>query len=167
MARPTKLTDDLQLRILTALRIGSTHAQAALVAGVSESTFHRWMHDGEHAARGRFREFWEAVKRAEAEAAVRWLAIIDKSANEGAWQAAAWKLERRFPNEWGRRDRVQVEHSGEVMVRQVIEARTTVMQALAAFPTARLAVADALEALDAKQQSELEEGSGEHGNNGR
>jgi hypothetical protein len=36
----------------------------------------------------------------------------------------------------------------------VIEARTVIMQALASFPDAKLAVADALEQLDAKQQEE-------------
>jgi hypothetical protein len=33
---------------------------------------------------------------------VGWLAKIEAAANEGAWQAAAWKLERRYPHEYGR-----------------------------------------------------------------
>jgi hypothetical protein len=28
--------------------------------------------------------------------------LIDKAAGEGTWQAAAWKLERRYPESYGR-----------------------------------------------------------------
>ncbi len=34
------------------------------------------------------------------------MALIGKAAGEGNWQAAAWRLERRFPERWGRKDRV-------------------------------------------------------------
>ena len=27
-----------------------------------------------------------------------------KAAGEGSWQAAAWRLERKFPERWGRRE---------------------------------------------------------------
>jgi hypothetical protein len=29
--------------------------------------------------------------------------VIDQAASSGVWQAAAWKLERRFPHIYGRR----------------------------------------------------------------
>jgi hypothetical protein len=48
--------------------------------------------------------FHDAVKEAEGKATVGWLAKIEKAASEGNWTAAAWKLERRYPNDYGRRD---------------------------------------------------------------
>ena len=43
-----------------------------------------------------------------------WLAKIEQAANQGHWQAAAWKLERRYPQEYGRTVQ-NVEHSGTVV----------------------------------------------------
>ncbi len=40
---------------------------------------------------------------------LQWLAKIEKAASDGAWQAAAWKLERRYPHVYGR---VVNEHVG-------------------------------------------------------
>ena len=109
MARPTKLTPQIQQRIAEALRAGATYEHAAQYGGVHYATLRRWLQDGEAAADGPFREFCEAEKRAEAEALVGWLKSIDLAAQEGTWQAAAWKLERRYPQAYGRR---VVEHQG-------------------------------------------------------
>jgi len=48
-------------------------------------------------------EFSDALKRAMAECEVRDLGRIEKAAGAGVWQAAAWRLERRYPERWGRR----------------------------------------------------------------
>ena len=42
------------------------------------------------------------------------MALIAKAAGEGNWQAAAWWLERRFPERWGRRERVDATVRGGV-----------------------------------------------------
>jgi hypothetical protein len=42
------------------------------------------------------------MQDAEGDAAVRWLAEIELAAKNGTWQAAAWKLERRYPQDYGR-----------------------------------------------------------------
>lgn len=160
--RPVKLSDTVQHTIVAALSVGATHEHAALSAGVSYRTFRRWMARGETATRGQFWQFCQAVKNAEANAAVRWLALIEKAANEGTWQAAAWKLERRYPELWGRRDRVQVDHSGEVQVQATVEARTVVLAALRDFPEARFAVAAALAQLDAAWQQQQGVEADEH-----
>jgi hypothetical protein len=36
------------------------------------------------------------------------VAIIQKAANEGTWQAAAWFLERTNPRKWGRHETVEI-----------------------------------------------------------
>ena len=100
--RPSKLTPETQTRIVQAIRVGATYELAAQFGGIAYNTFNEWMKKGENAKAGRYRDFYEAVKEAEGDAAIKWLAVIDKAAAD-SWQAAAWKLERRYPNEYGRR----------------------------------------------------------------
>jgi len=114
MGRPSKLTPKTQERIIGAIRVGATYALAAQYGGVAYNTFNEWMKKGEAANRGAYREFYDAIKSAEGDAAVKWLALIDKAAAE-TWQAAAWKLERRYPSDYGRTVQ-SVEHSGEMLI---------------------------------------------------
>jgi hypothetical protein len=75
--------------------MGATHRLACAYAGVSEPTFYTWLKAKP--------EFSESIKRAEGAAAVSALQTIATAANNGTWQAAAWLLERRYPQEYGRR----------------------------------------------------------------
>jgi transposase-like protein len=102
MARPTKFTEETRAAILAQISKGAAYELACAAARVSYQTFRNWMERGENAKRGEFLEFFEAVKEAEAEAAAGWLDEIDKAAEKGSWQAAAWKLERRYPHLYGR-----------------------------------------------------------------
>ena len=120
MGRPSKLTPKTQERIIGAIRVGATYALAAQYGGVAYNTFNEWMKKGEAAKRGAYREFYDAIKSAEGDAAVKWLALIDKAAAE-TWQAAAWKLERRYPGDYGRTVQ-SVEHSGRIDVRSLSDA---------------------------------------------
>jgi transposase len=159
MARPVKLTDDVQKRIISALRIGATHDHAARAAGVHADTFRRWMRAGERATRGQFYALCAAVKKAEAEAAVGWLATIERAAQTGIWQAAAWKLERRYPEQWGRRDRMSVEHSGGLDVGVEVRAlQEALMSVAAAHPEARGDIAQALLRLADASEGKLDDG---------
>jgi hypothetical protein len=112
----TKLTPELQEKVLLHLRIGSYVETAAACAGIHKDTFYEWMKKG---ARGikPYNAFAEAVNRAVAESESRDLATILKAAST-QWQAAAWRLERRFPERYGRFDRMKVEgkvdHDGGV-----------------------------------------------------
>jgi transposase-like protein len=99
VARKTKLTPDVQQRIVDAIGQGATYELAAQYGGIAQSTFYDWMN--------KHPEFSEAVKSAEGKAAIKWLALIDKAARgtedrPGQWQAAAWKLERRYPYVYGK-----------------------------------------------------------------
>lgn len=94
MARPTKYTPETVAKIVEAIKIGATYELAAGYAGISYETFNTWMKAKP--------QFSEQVKKAEGVAAMVWLAKIEKAASEGEWQAAAWKLERRYPRQYGR-----------------------------------------------------------------
>lgn len=114
MARPSKYTPETAKKITDAIRLGATFGLACQYAGISEDTFARW--------REKYADFAEAVKEAEGAGVVGWLAKIEKAANEGTWQAAAWKLERRYPREYGRTVQ-EHEHSGRIQVEYVNDWR--------------------------------------------
>ena len=116
--RPTKLTEETQTKIVQGIKLGATYELAAQYGGISYNTFNEWMKRGDAEIKRRsgpnvkenttkwdteepFVEFYEAIKETEGEAAILWLAKIEKAATDN-WQAAAWKLERRYPNNYGR-----------------------------------------------------------------
>jgi len=97
--RPSALTPDVQRRVCEAVSAGNTRHDSAEYAGIGESTLRAWLAKGKRQRRGKFRSFLAAVKKAEADAVVRNVAIIQKAANK-TWQAAAWWLERKRPADW-------------------------------------------------------------------
>jgi transposase len=111
MARRSKLTPAVQAAFVQAIRVGATYKLACLYSGISEDTLARWRRLGEE-GRPPYADFAESLKAAEGEAAVGWLAKIEQAAMEGSWQAAAWKLERRYVEDYGRQIQ-DTRHSGE------------------------------------------------------
>jgi len=103
--RPEKLNPTIQGIIISRLRAGNYLEIAAASAGIAKSTLHAWLRQGARSESGPYREFSDAVKRAQAEAEVDAVDLISKAANRN-WQAAAWRLERKFPARWGRKDKV-------------------------------------------------------------
>jgi len=99
---PCKLDADRKQRLLAALQRGATYELAANYAGICYDTLNNWMKRGKEEKKGEFFQLFEDIKKVEGAAAVSWLDKIDKAADEGAWQAAAWKLERRYPHQYGR-----------------------------------------------------------------
>jgi transposase len=107
--RPTRLTPELQAKLCDAIRAGNYMETAAAFAGIRKATLHNWLRRGARQSQGIYHAFSEAVEKALADSEARDVALIAKAAAEGQWQAAAWRLERKFPDRWGRRDRHQVE----------------------------------------------------------
>ena len=118
MAARSKYTPEVVKRLCDAIALGATYDLACKYAGISDELFRQW--------RANKVGFLGAVKEAEGRAAIGWLAKIERAANEGTWQAAAWKLERRYPEDYGRTVQSQQhsgtitqEHSGVVEVRAI------------------------------------------------
>lgn len=84
--------------MLAGLRLGMTRRAAAAYAGYSKTTLYRML-EKDTGTLG------TAIEKAEGEAEASHTAKVsaDKS-----WQASAWWLERRHPDDYGRRDRVDV-----------------------------------------------------------
>lgn len=124
--RPGKLTPDRAARIIEAVRRGAYIEAAAAEVGIASSTLHGWIRRGARSwelgetpsrAERPYHEFVEALKKAQAESEAADLDRIARAADEGAWQAAAWRLERRFPDRWGRRTRVEADVRADVSAR--------------------------------------------------
>lgn len=94
MARRSKYTTEVVKKLCHAIELGATYELACNYAGIHYDTFRTWQLTKP--------EFSDAIKDAEGKAVVGWLNIIEGEAAAGSWQAAAWKLERRYPHVYGK-----------------------------------------------------------------
>ena len=102
MGKP-KLTEDIIRQAVEMKSHGLNDCDIARAIGVCKQTFSKWVN---HPKTKLQRELSEQHKKAEAAYKEALLLRIwnaaDKSQN---WTAAAWLLERKFPDEYGRVDR--------------------------------------------------------------
>jgi hypothetical protein len=98
-------------RCLQALRGGNFRNVACDWAGIPDSSFRDWIAEGEKGAPQSSVDFRRQVLEAEKAAEIRAVGLIMKAAANDP-KHAEWWLERKFPERWGRRDRLQAEVSG-------------------------------------------------------
>ena len=147
MGRPAKINNpQVTERLCRAIALGSTYEMACRAAGIAYQTLRNYVRRAEQdEANGiedsPYLSLLDALQKAEGEAVERWLAVIERAARgerrvnpktgeeeivvHPQWQAAAWKLERRYPQTYGRNLGV----SGSVTVRDTFVDR--VLEALA------------------------------------
>ena len=101
--RPSKLTPEVQEKIVQALHLCSHRKHAAEFAGIEERTFRRWMDRGKNPNDHEYAAFRAAVVEAEAKAKVMAMGCITKAARDGDWRPAAWLVERRAPEHYAPR----------------------------------------------------------------
>ena len=105
----------LQARVRELVTAGLTYEAIAKDIGVSKRTLERWRQRG---ADGdpRFVAFVATIKEAEDDGRASAEGAIRAAWDKGAWQAAAWWLERKWPNEYARRTFTdnKTEHSGSI-----------------------------------------------------
>lgn len=98
--RPRKMTPEKMREVLAVLAVGGTRKDAAEYCGVTVQNIHdagKWDPD-----------FGEELVKADAAGKVHHLKRIREAK---AWQASAWFLERKYPQEYGRFTRL--EHTGK------------------------------------------------------
>ena len=106
--RKTKLTRKLIAEAVEGIEKGHYAKTVCQALGISENTYYTWLKKGEEQIendeRGVFREFYESVKKAQAEGEQELLQIIRDTAARN-WTAAAWMLERMHPEKYGKREK--------------------------------------------------------------
>jgi hypothetical protein len=142
--RRTRLTPEVQMVILAAVKAGNHLAAAADYAGISRHTLYEWLArgEGDHSARPatpQLRNFAAAVRKADAfarMAALRRITAVAKGGviketrtdtgsdgieietveteHLGNWRTDAWMLERRWPEEWRLEDDDQADDAGDL-----------------------------------------------------
>lgn len=101
-----KLTKPMIKEATRLKKAGVNHKDIAAYIGVAPQTLSTWIH---HPRTKNQKEFAEAMKKTEADYKASLLAIIYNNAKKQSWQAAAWLLERKYPEEFARQDRTQVD----------------------------------------------------------
>ena len=129
MGRTTILNDIIQAKMVQAIEGGNYAPTAAEYAGIATSTHYNWLKQGEQGVTP-YVEYLEAIKKAEAVAEVRNVTLIQNAAAT-TWTAAAWYLERKHWDRWGKKDRNQIELTGANG--QPIEINSTQVDARAAL----------------------------------
>lgn len=149
---PKELTEDRENRIIGAIEAGNTRACAAHLAGISPSTLTDWI------TRGRngdplFSAFAVRLKEADAKAEELMVSRV-RAASLETWQSAAWWLERRRHNDWGKR-----EPEPETRATHAIDLSRLSIQDMRAYYQLRLkAATDEADIVECKRHLEALEG---------
>ena len=102
MARPTLLDDMVKKKLLGLIQSGHYIKAACAMAGISCSTYHKWRLRGKRGDGIAYVEFNEELSQAEGLARI---ALVEqwKKHFERDWRAIAAYMERRWPEDFGRR----------------------------------------------------------------
>ncbi len=98
----TKLNNETINELTQYISEGMSNKDACAVAGVAESTFYGWLNQPSNELE---QSLAQQIERARAIRKMKLLKTIFNAAENGCWQAAAWYLERVYPEEFGKPDR--------------------------------------------------------------
>lgn len=102
-------SEDAVYRVLEGIKAGMSYEGACGVARVTYNTFLNWRKRGEVETAGKYFKFFQELQYAEAIAEAEMLKKL-KEDPDTKW--VAWRLERRFPDRWGKKEQVKQEISG-------------------------------------------------------
>jgi hypothetical protein len=132
MSRTTILSEVIQNAMVEAIEAGNYASTAAESVGIGRSTHYEWMSKGEEGIEP-YAGYTDAIKKAEANAQMQALSVV-KNAMADNWQAAAWYLERKFPELFGRRDKLTQEISTKNNEPLTVDSKTLVLTMLGRIP---------------------------------
>lgn len=105
--RPSKCTPELITQICKLLEKGMPIRLICGAVGITDACFYMWMQKGE-AGKKEYIDFFSKVEAAKAKAVELYLDRLNNYSENGSVYATTWFLERRCPEEFGRRDKIDV-----------------------------------------------------------
>lgn len=94
-------------RILNAIRLGLSIVDACEFAGIPRASYYEYKEKGEQGLQP-YSAFTDSLKKAILEREMRLLSNLERQSEN--WVVSAWRLERMFPEKYGR---LRMEHTGE------------------------------------------------------
>lgn len=163
MAR-SKLTEELCDKICKDIQQGGTLKYAAMHNGITEQTFYNWMKRGEESKTqtGKFFEFFESVKRAQEDGKTRLISKIEMH-GERNWQALAWLLERMYPDEFGRTQRVDMRADVKSENKTTVKEEATDFDVKSLSPELRAELTKLISKIREERRKAQPRGSGDDG----
>lgn len=98
----SKLTPEFIAEMSRYVSGGLTNKDACALCGVSQTAFYRWIQEPR---KGLEIQLWEAIEKARVRRKAMLIQTITNASKTGQWQAAAWYLERQYPQEFAKPDR--------------------------------------------------------------
>lgn len=121
--RPTSLTPEVQRKLVVLVTAGHTLNAAAVMCHLGARTVREWFYlgrKGSAVASDVYRRFRQAIKKAQSMHERRLLGRIDTASRDPKhWTAAAWILERRYPEKYALRLTRMLEKEREAMLAEL------------------------------------------------
>ncbi len=119
--KPRKLTRQLIAELSKYISGGLTNKDACAIVGIHPSSLYKWLQEPRE---GLEVELFDSLENARAQRKAFMIQTITKAASNGTWQAAAWWLERVYPEEFAKPDRYHDQGMAEAVnaVRELTES---------------------------------------------
>ena len=115
----TKLTPELQKKLIKCIRAGSYIVVACRAVGISEFAFYDWIKKGKKGIEP-YTKFTKSVRQAQARGELKIYSEI-RSQVKKDWRAGMEILARKYPQRWAKKDRLEVKTKKTVESKQFIE----------------------------------------------
>jgi len=95
-------------RIVRLIRRGMPYTAVCRYVGITPKTFKDWLEKGRSGYSPEYVNFYRKICRAEARAEMETLKSLRRH-RSADWRVSAWELERRWPENWSKKDRLVAE----------------------------------------------------------
>ncbi|MGA9188127.1 MAG: hypothetical protein WB014_06100 [Methanosarcina sp.] len=112
MARKTKLTLEIIEVTKENIKLGMSYSSAAASVGVTYETWNNWVKLGRK-GKSPYASFYAAIQESEANLMRDCLTQLRKAVSMGNLESIKFLLERRFPQEWGKKDNISIQARSE------------------------------------------------------
>ena len=117
----TKLTPELQKKLIKYIQGGSYIVVACRAVGIAEKTFYEWIKKGEKGIEP-YSKLSKSIRQAQAIGELKIFSEI-RSQVKNDWRAGMEILARKYPQRWGKKDKLEVKSKKTVLTKQIIEFR--------------------------------------------